>query len=79
MCGCKDKWRGPTWGPRGRWRAEGVGRALHPRGHMVGPPGVFPVPIILKYSRKNHIKFSGHLENFYFWGIFYCKDNSENR
>ena len=47
--------------------------------HMVGPPGVFSVPIILKYSRKNYIKFSGHLENFYFWDIFYCKINSENR
>ena len=47
--------------------------------HMVGPPGVFSVPIILKYFRKNHIKFSGHLENFYFRDIFYCKDNSENR
>ena len=64
MCGCNNKWRGP---------------ALHPRGHMVRPPDVFSVPIILKYFRKNHVKFSGHLENFYFWGIFYCKDNSVNR
>ena len=42
--------------PRGvheaRGRAEGVGCALHPGGHMVGPPGVFSVPIILKYSKK---------------------------
>ena len=30
----------------------GGGRALHPRGHVVGPPGVFSVPIVLKYSRK---------------------------
>ena len=67
------------WGPRGRGRAQGVGRALDPRGQMVGPPGVFLVPIILKYSTKNHIPISGHLENFYFQGIFYCKDNSENR
>ena len=44
-----------------------------------GSPGVFSVPIILKYSTKNHISFSGHLENFYFRGIFYYKDNSENR
>ena len=42
-------------------------------------PGVFSMPDILKYSRKNHISFSGHLENFYFQGIFYCTDNSENR
>ena len=51
-------------GPRGR------GRALHPRGEVVDPPAVFSVPDILKYSRKNHIKLAGHLENFYFRGIF---------
>ena len=77
MCGCKDKWRGPTWGPRGRGRAQGGGCALHPRGHVAAPPAVFSMPYILKYSRKNHIKFSGHLENFYFW--VFCMDNSENR
>ena len=51
-------------GPRGR------GRALDPRGQVLAPPAVFSVPDILKYSRKNHIPFSGHLENFYFRGIF---------
>ena len=66
-------------GPQGRGRAQGVGRALHPRGQVLAPPDVFSVPDILKYSRKNHIKFTGHLKNFYFWGIFYCMDNSENR
>ena len=55
------------------------GRALHPRGHVAAAPVVFSVPKIHKYSRKNHISFLGHLENFYFWGIFYCTDNSENR
>ena len=67
MCGCKNKWRGPTWGPRGR------GRTLHPRGQVVDRPGVFSVPIILKYSTKIHISFSGHLENFYFGGIFIAR------
>ena len=70
MCGCRNKWRGATMGPRGRGRAQGVGRALHPRGQVLAPPAVFSVPDILKYSRKNHIKFAGHLENFYFRGIF---------
>ena len=70
---------GPPWAHEAGGAPRGVGRALHPCGHMVGPPGVFLVPIILKYSGKNHISFSGHLENFYFQGIFYCKDNSENR
>ena len=54
------------------------GRALDARGQVAAPPDVFLVPNILKYSTKNHISFSGHLENFYFWGIFYCMDNSEN-
>ena len=36
-------------------------------------PGVFSVPEILKYSTKNHISFSGHLENFYFRGIFIAR------
>ena len=64
MCGCRNEWRGATMGPRGR------GRALDPRGQVLAPPDVFSVPDILKYSRKNHIPFSGHLENFYFQGIF---------
>ena len=34
------------------------------------PPLVIFAPKILKYSGKNHIKFSGHSENFYFWVIF---------
>ena len=70
MCGGWNKWRGPTRGPRGRGRAQGVGRALHPRGQVLAPPAVFTVPDILKYSRKKHTPFSGHLENFYFQGIF---------
>ena len=49
---------------------QGGGRALDPRGQVLAPPDVFSVPDILKYSRKNHISFSGHLENFYFRDIF---------
>ena len=54
------------------------GRALDRRGQVFSPPAVFSVPDILKYSRKNHIKFAGHLENFYFRGIFIARI-SENR
>ena len=61
---------GGTWGPRGRGSAPGGGRALDPRGQVLAPPDVFSVPDILKYSTKNHTSFSGHLENFYFQGIF---------
>ena len=64
-------------GPRGAHEAggapQGGGRALCPRGQMVGPPGVFSVLEILKYSTKNHISFSGRLGNFYFWGIFIAR------
>ena len=70
MCGSWNKWRGATMGPRGRGRAQVGGRALDPRGQVPAPPVVFSVPYILKYSRKNHISISGHLENFYFRGIF---------
>ena len=63
-------------GPRG---AHEAGARLHPCGSLVHPPGVLSVPEILKYSIKNHTKFSGHLENFYFSDIYYCMDNSENR
>ena len=70
MCGCRNKWRGATMGPRGRGCAQGGGRALDPRGQVPAPPAVFSVPDILKYSKKNHIKLAGHLENFYFRGIF---------
>ena len=34
VCGCRNKWRRATMGPRGRGRAQGVGRALHPRGQV---------------------------------------------
>ena len=61
--------------------SQGGGRALDPRGQVVAPSGVFSVPDTFKYSTKNHISISEHLENFYFRGIyiFYCMDNSENR
>jgi len=70
---------GPPWAHEAGGAPHGGGHALDPRGQVLAPPAVFLVPDILKYSRKNHLSFSGHLENFYFWGIFYCKDNSENR
>ena len=70
MCGGWNKWRGATMGPRGRGAPCRGGRALDPRGQVLAPPAVFSVPDILKYSRKNHISILGHLENFYFRGIF---------
>ena len=46
------------------------GGALLSRGLVLAPPAVFSVPKILKYSIKNHTKFAGHLEHFYFRDIF---------
>ena len=47
-----------------------VGATVGPRGRVPAPPVVFSVLDILKYSRKNHTKLAGHLENFYFWDFF---------
>ena len=60
---------GPPWAHKAGGAPRG-GCTLAPRGQVLAPPGVFSVQYILKYSRKNHISFSGHLENFYFRGIF---------
>ena len=57
----------------GSWRAQ-VGCA-----HLVHLPLILFAPEIQKYSEKNRIRFSEHYENFYFWVIFYCSGNSENR
>ena len=64
VCGCRNKWRGATLGPRDRG-ARPTGGALLSCGMVLAPPAVFSVPKILKYSRKNHTKFAGHLEHFF--------------
>ena len=58
-------------GPRDRGAPRERGRALDPRGQVLASPVVFLVPKILKYSIKNHTKFAGHLEHFYFQDIFF--------
>ena len=65
---------GPT-----RQGAHPGGRACPPPLWPAGEaPGVCLVLEILKYFIKNHTKFLGHLENFYFLVIFYCTEDSEN-
>ena len=61
--------REPPWAHEAGARPGG-GRALDSRGQVLAPPVVFSVRNILKYATKNHVKFSGHLENFYFQGTF---------
>ena len=62
-------------GPRGRGRAQGVGRALHPHGQVDAPRAVFFVPNILKYSKKIIFKFQGIWRTFIFGVFLYCTDN----
>ena len=60
-------------GPPGAHETGGApyrGGTLHSRGLVLANPVVISVPKILKYSIKNHTKFAGHLEHFYFWDIF---------
>ena len=61
----------PPWAHEAGGAPRGVGRTPDPRGQVPAPPIVFLVPDILKYSRKNHTKFAGHLEHFYFRTIFF--------
>ena len=81
----KMKWMGAgisVGDPRGTHKAGALpgGRACPPPLWSTGAsPWCSSVLEILKYSIKNHTKFLGHLENFYFLVIFYCTDNSENR
>ena len=70
VCGCRNKWRGATMGPRDRGARPGEWVRPPPSWPGACPPAVFSMPKILKYSIKNHTKFAGHLENFYFRGIF---------
>ena len=64
---------GPPWAHEAGGAPRGCGRALDPHGQVPAPPDVFSMPDILKYSRKNHISISGHLENFYFRGIIIAR------
>ena len=70
-------------GPPGAHEAggapRGCGHALDPRSQVLAPPDVFSVPDILKYSRKKSYFIFRAFGELYFQGIFYCKDNSENR
>ena len=67
----------PPWAHEAGGRAQGGGRALDPHGQVLAPTVVFSVPDILKYSKKNHISFSGHLENFIFGVFFIARINQK--
>ena len=60
-------------------RAWGSMRAQVDCAHLVHLPLILFAPEINKYSEKIRIRVSEHSKNFYFWVIFYCTKNSENR
>ena len=79
VCGCWNKWRGATRGPRDRGHAQ-VGWARPPLSWPGAGPSCSDFSALNpQIFHKNHTKFAGHLEHFYFRDIFYCTDNSENR
>ena len=57
VCGCKNKWRRATMGPRGRGRAKGVGRALHPHGQVDAPCCVLNAKYSQIFQKKSYLNF----------------------
>ena len=53
---------GPPWGPRGRGRAQGVGRAPHPHGQGVAPLVKFLLSVFFIYLENIFREVSGLLE-----------------
>ena len=64
VCGCKDKWRGPTWGPRGR----GVPSTLV--GTWLLPLVCFQCQIFSNILEKIIFHFQGIWRTFIF-GVFF--------
>ena len=54
VCGCRNKWRGATMGPRGRGTPCRGGRAPLARGTTVAPLHLFLHPHTSSSSQKNH-------------------------
>ena len=70
MCGSWNKWKGATMGPRGRGRAHGVGRALHPRGQVDAPLLCSQCQIFSNIPEKSYLNFRAFGE-LLFSGYFY--------
>ena len=62
-------------GPRGRGRAQGVGRALHPRGQVDAPLLCSQHQIFTNIPEKIIFKFQGIWRTFIFKVFLYCMDN----
>ena len=64
-------------GPRGAHEAGGAPWTLVARCQL--PLLCSQCQMLSNIPEKNHTKFVGHLEHFYFRAIFSCMDNSEDR
>ena len=75
VCGCRNKWRGATVGPRGRGRAQGVGRTLHLHGQVDAPLLCSQCQIFSNILEKIIFKFQGIWRTFIVGVFLYCTDN----
>ena len=64
MCGCRNKWRGATMGPRGR------GRALDRHGQVLAPLLCSQCQIFSNIPEKSYFNF-GAFGELLFLGYFY--------
>ena len=76
VCGCRNKWRGATMGPRGRGRAQG-GRAHPP----LSSAGGWPPLMCSQFHKSSNIlekiifNFQGIWRPFIFKVFLYCTNN----
>ena len=82
VCGRKKKCAGvgisgggPLWAHEAGGRAQGVGRALHPRGQVVGPLVCSQFHKSSNILEKIIFKFQGIWRTFIFGVFLYCTDN----
>ena len=66
-------------GPQGRGHAQGVGRALHPRGQVDAPLLCPQFQLFSNIPEKIIFKFQGIWRTFILGVFLYCTDNSDNR
>ena len=70
VCGCRNKWRVATVGPRGRGTPCRGGRALDPRGQVLAPLLCSQCQIFSNIPEKIIFQFWGIWRAFIF-GVFF--------
>ena len=79
VCGCRNKWRGATMGPRGRGRAQGVGAPWTLVARCLLPLLWSQCQIFSNIPEKIILNWQGIWRTFIFGVFLYYTDNSENR